>query len=443
MDRDVERRARACTRRARASTSMSGSSGRRYSRPSKGSGIERTPAQIALSVLLLVGAGLLVRSFARLQDRSFGFDTDHVVTAQLLLPRDRYASPQQSGAFLDRLVSAMVTLPGVESAAAVNTLPLTGFNALRPHNLPGQPPQTRQAEFRMYASVLSNHGHSDSPGRGFDERDGLGSPGVIVVNETAARRLWPGADPVGETLMVPDFGEFSARQVIGVVGDTRHHDLAKDPEAEIYRPASQAYWPFFGLVVRTQSTAEGLERTLRDAAGRVDSTVPISAVQSLGSLADSTWAWRRSSMVLLGVFLGPCMRPRVCRRIRRDGVRGHRTIAGDRRAGRAWCEASRRGSNNPGPGHVADGRRHGERARPRRACWRNVERAPLRHHAARSADLSDRHGSRRRCLPPGDGDTSADGHALGSNSRAEGRVTVQTVNESTSHLTNTVDDLSR
>ena len=139
-------------------------------------------------------------------------------------------------------------------------------------------------------------------GRVFDERDGTGSPGVIVVNETAARRLWPGADPVGETLMVPDFGEFSPRQVIGVVGDTRHHDLAKDPEAEIYRPASQAYWPFFGLVVRTQSTAEGLERALRDAAGRVDSTVPISAVQSLGSLADSTWAWRRSSMVLLGVF---------------------------------------------------------------------------------------------------------------------------------------------
>ena len=260
-------------------------------------------AQIALSVLLLVGAGLLVRSVARLQDRSFGFDTDHVVTAQLLLPRDRYASHAQSGAFLDRLVSAVAALPGVESAAAVNTLPLTGFNALRPHNLPGQPPQTRPAEFRIVTpAYFRTMAIPIRRGRVFDERDGAGSPGVIVVNETAARRLWPGVDPVGETLMVPDFGEFSPRQVIGVVGDTRHHDLAKDPEAEIYRPASQAYWPFFGVVVRTQSTAEGLERTLRDTAGRIDSTVPISAVQSLGSLADSTWAWRRSSMVLLGVF---------------------------------------------------------------------------------------------------------------------------------------------
>ena len=89
-------------------------------------------AQIALSVLLLVGAGLLVRSFARLQQRSFGFQTQSVVTAQLVLPRDRYASAQQSGAFLDQLVENVAALPGVASAAAVNTLPLTGFNALRP-----------------------------------------------------------------------------------------------------------------------------------------------------------------------------------------------------------------------------------------------------------------------------------------------------------------------
>ena len=87
--------------------------------------------------------------------------------------------------------------------------------------------------------------------------------------------------------------------MIGVVGDTRHHDLAKNPEPEIYRPAAQAYWPFFGLVVRTPSTAEGLERSLRAAAARVDPTVPISSVQSLAALADATWAWRRSSMALL------------------------------------------------------------------------------------------------------------------------------------------------
>ena len=139
-------------------------------------------------------------------------------------------------------------------------------------------------------------------GRVFDARDRSGSPAVIVVNETAARRLWPGVDPVGQTLMVPDFMELEPRQVIGVVGDTRHHDLAKDPEPEIYRPASQTYWPFFGLVARTHTATDGLERAIRDAAARVDAAVPVNAVQPLSALADTTWAWRRSSMFLLGGF---------------------------------------------------------------------------------------------------------------------------------------------
>ncbi len=260
-------------------------------------------AQIALSVLLLVGAGLLVRSFSRLQQRSFGFETQSVVTAQLVLPRDRYASAEQTGGFLDQLVENVAALPGVASAAAVNTLPLTGFNALRPYNLPGQPAQERFAEFRIVTSdYFATMAIPIRRGRVFDARDRSGSHAVIVVNETAARRLWPGADPVGQTLMVPDFMELEPRQVIGVVGDTRHHDLAKDPEPEIYRPASQTYWPFFGLVVRTHTATDGLERAIRDAASRVDAAVPVNAVQPLSALADTTWAWRRSSMLLLAGF---------------------------------------------------------------------------------------------------------------------------------------------
>ena len=260
-------------------------------------------AQIALSVLLLVGAGLLVRSFSRLQQRSFGFETQSVVTAQLVLPRDRYASAEQTGGFLDRLVENVAALPGVASAAAVNTLPLTGFNALRPYNLPGQPAQERFAEFRIVTSdYFATMAIPIRRGRVFDARDRSGSQAVIVVNETAARRLWPGADPVGQTLMVPDFMELEPRQVIGVVGDTRHHDLAKDPEPEIYRPAAQTYWPFFGLVVRTHTATDGLERAIRDAASRVDAAVPVNAVQPLSALADTTWAWRRSSMLLLAGF---------------------------------------------------------------------------------------------------------------------------------------------
>jgi putative ABC transport system permease protein len=260
-------------------------------------------SQIALSVTLLVGAGLLVRSFARLQSQSFGFRTDGVVTAQLQLPQDRYPGTDRSAVFLQQLVTALAALPGVESAAAVNTLPLTGFNALRPHQLPGAAPDERMAEFRV---VTPDYFRTmEIPlrrGRVFDDRDRLGSQDVIVVNESLARRLWPDREPVGQTLLVADWMTRSPRIVVGVVGDTRHHDLARGPEPEIYRPAYQMYWPFFGLVVRTHTTPELLERSLRDVAGQLDRNVPISAVRAFDDLADSTWAWRRSSMALFGAF---------------------------------------------------------------------------------------------------------------------------------------------
>jgi putative ABC transport system permease protein len=260
--------------------------------------------QIALSVVLLVGAGLLIRSFVSLQSRGFGFDPGGVTTAQIVLPRDRYATTMQSGELLRQLVAEASALPGVESAAAINTLPLTGFNALRPHFLPGrQPAQERFAEFRVVTpGYFTAMRIPLRRGRVFDDSDRPGAQDVAIVNETLARRMWPGGDPIGHVLMVPDFGAPAARTVVGVVGDTRHHDLTKDPEPEIYRPAYQTYWPFFGLVVRTAAAPDAMERPLRDVAARVDRTVPLASIRALSALADRTLAWRRSSMALLTVF---------------------------------------------------------------------------------------------------------------------------------------------
>jgi putative ABC transport system permease protein len=260
-------------------------------------------SQIALSVLLLVGAGLLVRSFVRLQDRSFGFVTSDVVTAQLQLPRDRFRSPAQTAMFLNQLVAALAAVPGVQSAAAINTLPLSGSNALRPYNLPGQPPQERFAEFRLATpDYFKTLGIPLRRGRLFDDHDRIGAQDVVIVNETVARRLWPQADPIGQFLMVPDFATPAEKQVIGIVADTRHHDLARDPEPEIYRPAYQAGWPFFGLVIKTNASAQAFERSLRDAAASVDRNVPIANVMDFDAVAATTWAWRRGSMALLAAF---------------------------------------------------------------------------------------------------------------------------------------------
>ena len=261
-------------------------------------------AQIALSVLLLVGAGLLIRSFVALQNRTFGFEPEGITTAQLVLPRDRYATTAQSAEFLRRLVAETTALPGVESAAVINTLPLTGFNAMRPHFLPGRrPAQDRFAEFRLVTpDYFRTMRIAVKRGRAFDDNDRVGAQEIVIVNETVARRLWPGVDPIGQILMVGDGLEPTPRTVVGVVGDTRHHELSKTPEPEIYRPAYQAYWPFYGLVVRTGSSSEAMERPLREAAARVDRAVPIGTIQGLSSLADKSMAWRRSSMALLTAF---------------------------------------------------------------------------------------------------------------------------------------------
>jgi predicted permease len=265
-------------------------------------------SQVALSVVLLVGAGLLVRSLMQLQSRTFGFRTDGVVTAQFLLPRDRYlpgpqAADLRSAVFLNSLVDRIAALPGVEAAAAINTLPLTGSNALRPYGRPGEELQQRFTEFRIVTpDYFRAMAIPIRRGRAFNDNDRPGAAQVVIVNETVARRLWPGADPVGQTLMVGDGLTPSPREVVGVVGDTRHHDLAREPESEVYRPAYQAYWPFFGLVVKTETPADRFEKPLRAVAAEIDKSVPLSAIKPLAALADSTWEWRRSSMALLTLF---------------------------------------------------------------------------------------------------------------------------------------------
>ena len=165
------------------------------------------------------------------------------------------------------------------------------------------PPEDRFAEFRLVTpDYFRTMAISAVAWTGVRRSRSQGAQQVVIVNETVARRLWPGKDPIGQTLVVPDMITPEPRVVVGVVGDTRHHDLARDPEPEIYRPAYQMAWPFFGLVVRTSLAAEQIERSLRQIAAGVDSGIPISAVRAFDELADATWAWRRSSMAILSAF---------------------------------------------------------------------------------------------------------------------------------------------
>ena len=376
--------------------------------------------QVALSVMLLVGAGLLIRSFVSLQSRGFGFEPDGVTTAQLVLPRDRYATTGQSAEFLRQLVAETSALPGVQSAAAVNTLPLTGFNALRPHFLPGrQPAQERFAEFRVVTpDYFRTMTIPLQRGRVFDDNDRLGAQEVVVVNETLARRMWPGFESGGrrsDGAGLRNAGGAHRRR------GGRRHAPPRPHEGAGTRDLSPRVSDV--LAVFRSGRADGI------GAGRDGARAPRRRRSRGSERADcidsSARHARRQDAGVAAIEHGAAHRirargriPGVGRRLQRDGVQRGRPREGIRPAGGARSRAVSGRGRDRRARHPA--RRHRHRRRP---CRRGGRRPPDRHIALRrapdrSADVRrrrDRHGRRRGA---GDDDAGADGDARGSVGRA-------------------------
>jgi putative ABC transport system permease protein len=264
--------------------------------------------QVALSLLLLVGSGLLIRTLLRLQSRQLGFETDHLLTCVFSLPPNRYSNVNKTGSFLEQVLAGVRVVAGVESAGAINTLPLSGMDARRPFTVPGVSDDSGQQNVAQFRVVTPDYFRAMRiplrEGRFFDERDRAGFPLVAIVNEKLARRLWPNSNPIGQRILVPDTGTPLITEIIGVVGDVRHAGLASEPPIEIYRPAYQTYWPFFALVIRTSLDPERVAGAIRQTVGSVDKDQPINSLRSMDVLAADSIALRRSSMLLMMVFAG-------------------------------------------------------------------------------------------------------------------------------------------
>jgi putative ABC transport system permease protein len=264
--------------------------------------------QVALSLMLLIGSGLLIHSFLRLQDQSFGFQPEQVLSCGLVLDSSRYPDAVSRERFLEQAIARIREAPGIESAGAISTLPLSGNDARRPFKVPGQPelpdPQN-SVQFRVITrDYFKTMGIPLRSGRFFDETDRQGTEAVAIINEKLARRLWPNEDAVGKSIIVPDMATPESRRIIGIVGDVRHYGLAENSPIEIYRPFSQASWPFFGIVVRTALEPRQIENQVRQAILFVDKDQPIGSVRPMLELAGDTVALRRASTVLLGIFAG-------------------------------------------------------------------------------------------------------------------------------------------
>jgi predicted permease len=266
-------------------------------------------SEVALSLMLLIGAGLLIRSFVSLQQVNPGFNPDGVITATISLPNDKYPNPPKRMAFYQELLQNLERAREVEAAGLVDYLPLSGSNAGsgffpedRPVPRPGEAPivWTRwmsEGYFRAMSIPLL-------AGRQFDASDSPPALPVAIVNRTLARRYWPGGDPIGKHFSLSAPGQnVPVFTVVGVAGDVRHTNLVQEPDAELFLYYRQIVPARVTVVVHARQSDPGiLAGPLRQALAAADKDLPMSRILSMEEILSDSISSRRLTMLLLGIF---------------------------------------------------------------------------------------------------------------------------------------------
>jgi putative ABC transport system permease protein len=262
-------------------------------------------SEVALSMVLLAGAGLMLRSFQRLNSVDPGFNPANLLTVNVSLPPARYASGEQQADFFQRLLEKVGPLPGVRSAAVVFTLPMGGSNRSNSFRVPDRatsPAESPDANFRSISpEYLKAMEIPLRRGRTLTAQDGASAPKVALINDTFARRFFPGKDPVGQ---IVEFDEEQAvrREIVGVVGDVRFDTLAMEAQPEYYVPYPQAPELSVTLVVRAAAGGASLPAALREQVRAIDPNLPPGTVRPMEKYLAISVAPRRFSAVLLGCF---------------------------------------------------------------------------------------------------------------------------------------------
>ncbi len=264
--------------------------------------------EVALAQVLLVGAALLAISYVHLEQIDPGFNPDRVLTAKIAPAREKYPDPKSRSAFYSSVLENLRHLPGVESAAMVMSLPLSGASMNRGFRVEGRPEPKADENVTMDFQIVSSDYFStlEIPvrrGRGLTTADTENSQRVIVINETMARRYWPNDDPVGKRLAIGDSSKDTAwRTIVGVVADNRHASLSEAPVPTAFISYRQDLesWPRMGFVIKSKTSAGSLTSAVRTALASVDRSQPVYAIEPMTNLLSTSIAQRRFIMTLLG-----------------------------------------------------------------------------------------------------------------------------------------------
>jgi putative ABC transport system permease protein len=262
--------------------------------------------EVALALVLLTGAGLLVRSFVKLLDVNAGFDPSRIVTMTVSLPGSRYGEASQRIQFFQRLFDRLEALPGVEAAGGTSFLPLVGLGAATSYEVVGQPNPPRGQDHVADVRVVANDYFKAMAiplirGRLFDESDKGDLTNRVIVNETMARKHWPGEDPLGKKVRI-NWNDTRDDEIIGVVGDVRHQGLDSEPRAMTYWP--HARFPYNGMTItiRTAGDASSVIRAATTAVRAQDPNLAVADVRTMDDVVSSSVAEKRLLVQVIGLF---------------------------------------------------------------------------------------------------------------------------------------------
>jgi putative ABC transport system permease protein len=264
-------------------------------------------AQVALTLLLLIGAGLMVRSFVRVLSQPAGLDTANRLVINLTFPRSRYPDGDAVRRVRRQLDERFSGMPGVIAAGASNNLPLSGADSRQGVTVDGYQRQADESPVRAHirivtAGYFTAAGIAVRNGRSFTSLDTDRAPLVVVINETMARRYWPGQSPLGKRVRLNGEGEPPWREVVGVIGDVRHWGLDREVNPELYIPHDQLPTAGLAYVLHAASDPLSLVAAAASHVSAVDADLPLGSVRTFDAVAASSTASRRWSALLLGLF---------------------------------------------------------------------------------------------------------------------------------------------